>query len=66
MLEVLPKYTGQSPGDLEAGIPYVDREGRLLVRDIYHQIAWYQGQGLVDKGVDGARILDFSLIVYDK
>ena len=66
MLAVLAKYTGQPAKDLEAGIPYVDREGRLLVRDIYHQIAWYQGQGLVDKSVEAASILDFSLIVYDK
>jgi NitT/TauT family transport system substrate-binding protein len=32
------------------------------VRDIYHQIAWYQAQGLVDKSVDPGTVLDLSFV----
>ena len=42
MLAIIAKYTGQKPELIKTAIPYVDPEGRLLVRDIYHQIAWYQ------------------------
>jgi NitT/TauT family transport system substrate-binding protein len=66
MLAILAKYTGQRPDQLKDAIPYVDPQGRLLVRDIYHQVAWYQSQGLVAKGVDVSSILDYSLIIYNK
>ena len=63
MLAILAKYTGQRPEQIEQAIPYVDPEGRLLVRDIYHQVAWYQSQGLVEKGIDVSALLDYSLVV---
>jgi NitT/TauT family transport system substrate-binding protein len=62
LLAILAKYTGQSPEQIERGIPYIDPDGRLLVDDIYHQVAWYKSQGLVDKTVDAHTILDLSFI----
>ena len=61
-LAIFAKYTGQPIDQLRLGIPYIDPEGRLLVRDIYHQIAWYQAQGLVDKSVDPGAVLDLSFV----
>jgi NitT/TauT family transport system substrate-binding protein len=61
-LAMFAKYTGQPPDQLRLGIPYIDPEGRLLVRDIYNQVAWYQAQGLVDKSVDTGTILDLSFV----
>jgi NitT/TauT family transport system substrate-binding protein len=63
MAAIIAKYTGQRPEQVEAAIPYIDPEGRLLVRDIYHQVAWYQSQGLVDKGIDVPAMLDYSLLI---
>jgi len=60
LLEIIAKYTGQSPAQLRDGIPYVDPEARLLVDDIYRQVAWYQSQGLVDRSVEARAILDLS------
>lgn len=62
LLAVMAKYIGQAPERVREGIPYVDPEGRLMVDDIYHQVAWYQVEGLVDKGVDARTILDLSFI----
>lgn len=62
ILAIVAKYTGLTPEQVHAGIPYVDPEGRLLVRDIYNQVAWYQGQGLVDHDVDAKTILDLSFV----
>jgi len=61
-LAIFAKYTGQPIAQLKIGIPYIDPQGRLLVRDIYRQVAWYQSQGLVDKGVDAKNILDLSFV----
>jgi NitT/TauT family transport system substrate-binding protein len=62
LLAIIAKYTGQSAEQLKSGIPYVDPDARLLVRDIHNQVAWYQGQGLVDKSVDAKSILDLSFV----
>jgi len=61
-LAIFAKYTGQPIDQLRLGIPYIDPEGRLLVRDVYHQIAWYQAQGLVDKSVEAGAVLDLSFV----
>jgi NitT/TauT family transport system substrate-binding protein len=61
-LAIFAKYTGQPVAQLKIGIPYIDPQGRLLVRDIYRQVAWYQSQGLVDKSVEAKSILDLSFV----
>lgn len=61
-LAIISKYTGQSVDSVRASIPYVDPKGRLLVNDIYRQVRWYQGQKLVDPGVDAAAILDLTFV----
>jgi NitT/TauT family transport system substrate-binding protein len=63
MLAILAKHTGQRPEQIAQAIPYIDPEGRLLVRDIYRQVAWYQSQGLVEKGIDVSSLLDYSLVI---
>ena len=60
LLAVIAQYTGQGADQLRNGIPYVDPDARLLVDDIHRQVAWYQSEGLVDKSVDAATILDLS------
>ena len=62
LLAIVSKYTGLSPERITAGIPYVDPDARLLVRDVYNQVAWYHAQGLVDKDVDAKTILDLTFV----
>ena len=47
---------------VKAGAPFIDARGRLNVGDIYKQVAWYQKQRLVDKGVDARKFIDLSFI----
>jgi NitT/TauT family transport system substrate-binding protein len=58
MIQILAKYTKQSADEVKLGIPYVDAEGRLDVKDILHQIAFYKAQGMVKEQVDGAALID--------
>jgi NitT/TauT family transport system substrate-binding protein len=62
LLGIIGKYTGQDAATLRLGIAYIDPEARLLVRDIYNQVAWYQSQGLVDKSVDAKSLIDLSFV----
>jgi len=51
-----------APATVLAGANFIDPEGRLLVSDIYRQVAWYQAQGMVDKSVSAKTVLDLSFI----
>lgn len=62
LLAIIAKYTGQSAAQIKRGIPYIDPDAKLLVPDIYHQVSWYQSQGLVDKSVDAKTLIDLSFI----
>jgi NitT/TauT family transport system substrate-binding protein len=61
---VMKKYVQPEPTPQQvlAGANFIDPQGRLLVKDIYDQVAWYQSQGLVDKSVDAKALLDLSFI----
>lgn len=60
LLAIIAKATGQPEAQIRDGIPYVDPDAKLLVGDIYRQVAWYQSQGLVESSVDAKTILDLS------
>lgn len=62
LLAVVAQYTGQKPEQLTRGLPFIDPKGRLLVGDIYNQVAWYQKEGLVDKGTDAKSFIDLSFV----
>lgn len=61
-LTVIAKYVNETPEQVARSIPYIDPDGRLLVGDVYHQVAWYQAQGLLDKSVDAKRFLDLGFV----
>jgi NitT/TauT family transport system substrate-binding protein len=53
----------EQPADLvRVGLPYVDPEGRLNVADIYNQVAFWQGAGLVERSVDAKAILELGFV----
>ena len=61
---IMKKYVKPqpTPQQVELGANYIDPKGRLMVQDIYNQVAWYQSQGLVDKSVSAKALLDLSFI----
>ena len=61
-LATIAKYIDEMPEQAEKSIAFIDPEGRLLVGDVYHQVAWYQAQGLLDQGIDAKSFLDLSFI----
>lgn len=47
---------------VKVGANYMDPQARLMVKNIYEQVAWYQAQGLVDKSVNAKDFLDLSFV----
>jgi len=58
VLELIAKFVGQSPEQIKAAVPYVDREARLDYDDVLHQITWFKSQNMLKDSVDGDVIID--------
>jgi NitT/TauT family transport system substrate-binding protein len=61
-LAIIAKYVNAKPEQVAKSIAFIDPQGRLLVGDVYHQVAWYQAQGLLDKSINAKSFLDLSFI----
>ena len=44
-------------------MPYLDREARVDIDDLMHQIAWFKSQGMLKDNVDGNTIIDKRYVV---
>ena len=60
VLGLVAKYTEQSREAVALGLPYQDRDGKLLAEDIPVQIRWFADQKMVDKPVDAKEIIDLT------
>lgn len=61
---ILEKWVDPKPSFevVKIAANYMDPQGRLLVKNIYDQVAWNQAQGLVDKTVNAKDFLDLSFV----
>jgi NitT/TauT family transport system substrate-binding protein len=62
MMRIMAAAMQQPAELLEVGLPYIDPMGRLLVDDIYNQLAFWQSVNLVDKSADAKGMVDLSFI----
>jgi NitT/TauT family transport system substrate-binding protein len=60
--ESIAKYTGEPLETALQGDAYVDADARLDVKDVLHQIQWYQAQGMVKDNFDGATLIDKGFV----
>jgi len=63
VMAIIAKYTGLTLEETKLSIPYFDPDARFAVKDILHQIAWYQSQGMVKPEVDGNAIIDKRYVI---
>jgi NitT/TauT family transport system substrate-binding protein len=47
VLKLLAEFSGVPAGAIDKSTPFIDRDGRVNVGDVAHQIAWYKSQGLL-------------------
>jgi NitT/TauT family transport system substrate-binding protein len=62
MMRIMAAAMQQPAELLEVGLPYVDPMGRLLVDDIYNQLAFWQSLNLVDKSANAKDLVDLSFV----
>jgi NitT/TauT family transport system substrate-binding protein len=57
IVKIIAKNTGTPPETIEDSIGYIDRDAKLDVDDIRHQIAWYEAQGLLSGNVSADELI---------
>lgn len=62
VVQIIAKYTGAPVDDIKAGLPYMDRDGKLLAEDIAVQIDWYLKNKMIEKPVDAKQVVNTSLL----
>ena len=58
---IVAKFTGAPVADIKAGLPYMDRDGKLLSSDIQTQIDWYFGHKMIEKKLNSSQVMDTKL-----
>ncbi|PWW28879.1 NitT/TauT family transport system substrate-binding protein [Cytobacillus oceanisediminis] len=62
VINIIAKYTDQEPELIKKGLPYMDRNGKLLDTDIQKQIDWYAKENLIDNAIDSKEIVNTKLL----
>jgi NitT/TauT family transport system substrate-binding protein len=60
---ILSDYLGQTPEQIRPALAYVDAGGRLDVKDVLRQIAWYREHGYLKNAIDGDILIDKRFVV---
>ena len=58
---IIAKHTGAPVADIKLGLPYMDRDGKLLATDIQTQIDWYFAHKMIEKPVSSSQVMDVKL-----
>ncbi|CQR71900.1 Putative aliphatic sulfonates-binding protein precursor [Sporomusa ovata DSM 2662] len=58
---IIANYTGASVNDVKTGLPYMDRDGKLLTNDIQTQIDWYASHKMLEKPINASLVTDTAL-----
>jgi len=62
VVDITARYTGAKPEVIKLGLPYQDRNGRLLVPDIEKQIAWWVKHGFMKEALPVKEVIDPSFL----
>lgn len=62
VIDIIAKYTDQEPELIKKGLPYMDRDGKLLDSDIQTQVDWYEKENLIDEAIDASEIVNTELL----
>jgi NitT/TauT family transport system substrate-binding protein len=63
VLDVLAKYTGQSPAQIKLSVAYVDADARVDEKDIMRQVEWLKAQKMLKEQVQGDAVMDKRYVV---
>lgn len=59
---IIAKYVKAPAEDIKLGLPYIDKDGKLLAEDIQTQITWYTAHGMIEKPLDAKAVVNTTLL----
>lgn len=62
VVAIVAKYVKASPEDIKAGLPYIDKDGKLLASDIETQIKWYTAHKMIEGKLEAAQVANTSFL----
>lgn len=62
IVKILAKYTNAPEADVKLGLPYIDRDGKLLSSDIKTQIDWYTSHNMLNGKLSTEQIVNTALL----
>lgn len=62
VVNIVAKYVKAPAEDIKAGLPYIDKDGKLLVSDIATQITWYTDNKMISGTLDAKDVANTSFL----
>ena len=62
VVAIVSKYVKAPVEDIKLGLPYIDRDGKLLSSDIATQIEWYASHGMLKGKLDAKDVANISFL----
>lgn len=62
VVNIVAKYVKAPAEDIKAGLPYIDKDGKLLVSDIATQIKWYTDNKMITGTLDAKDVANTSFL----
>lgn len=62
VVKIIAQYTKTPEADVKLGLPYIDRDGKLLSSDIKTQIDWYTSHNMLTGQLDLAQVANSQLL----
>ena len=62
VVAIVSKYVKAPVEDIKLGLPYIDRDGKLLSSDIATQIEWYASHGMLKGKLDAKDVANTSFL----
>ena len=62
VVAIVSKYVKAPVEDIKLGLPYIDRDGKLLSSDIATQIEWYAGHGMLKGKLEAKDVANTSFL----
>lgn len=62
VVTIVSKYVKAPVEDIKLGLPYMDRDGKLLSSDIATQIEWYASHGMLKGKLEASQVANTSFL----
>lgn len=62
IIKIIAKYVKTPEKDIKLGLPYMDRDGKLLASDIKTQIDWYSSHNMMNGTLEASKVVNTTFL----